>query len=138
MFSFLFVPVVLSRKTKNTADVYSRWAPGNKGGESETIIGNGNNIREFVTIHRGTEGGGMRTVIGDQNLLMAYVHVAHDVIIHNHTIVANGVTFAGHVTVEDYANIGGLSAIHQFHRRQPQRDQAKRAALLANRQRSRR
>ena len=84
------------------------------GEASETIIGNGNNIREFVTIHRGTEGGGMRTVIGDQNLLMAYVHVAHDVIIHNHTIVANGVTFAGHVTVEDYANIGGLSAIHQF------------------------
>ncbi len=52
--------------------------------------------------------------IGDGNLLMAYVHVAHDVIIHNHTILANGVTFAGHVTVEDYANIGGLSAIHQF------------------------
>ena len=84
------------------------------GEASETIIGNSNNIREFVTIHRGTEGGGMRTVIGDHNLLMAYVHVAHDVIIHNHTILANGVTFAGHVTVEDYANIGGLSAIHQF------------------------
>jgi UDP-N-acetylglucosamine acyltransferase len=45
---------------------------------------------------------------------MAYVHVAHDVIIHNRTILANGVTFAGHVTVEDYANIGGLCAIHQF------------------------
>ena len=84
------------------------------GEPSETIIGNGNSIREFVTIHRGTEGGGMRTVIGDHNLLMAYVHVAHDVIIHNHTILANGVTFAGHVTVEDYANVGGLSAIHQF------------------------
>jgi UDP-N-acetylglucosamine acyltransferase len=85
-----------------------------QGEASETIIGNGNNIREFVTIHRGTEGGGMKTVIGDYNLLMAYVHVAHDVIIHNHTILANGVTFAGHVTVEDYANVGGLSAIHQF------------------------
>jgi UDP-N-acetylglucosamine acyltransferase len=85
-----------------------------RGEASETIIGNSNSIREFVTIHRGTEGGGMRTVIGDFNLLMAYVHVAHDVIIHNHTILANGVTFAGHVTVEDYANIGGLSAIHQF------------------------
>ena len=45
---------------------------------------------------------------------MAYVHVAHDVIIHDHTILANGVTFAGHVTVEDHANVGGLSAIHQF------------------------
>ena len=85
-----------------------------RGEASQTVIGNGNNIREFVTIHRGTHGGGMRTVIGDGNLLMAYVHVAHDVIIHNHTILANGVTFAGHVIVDDYANIGGLSAIHQF------------------------
>jgi UDP-N-acetylglucosamine acyltransferase len=85
-----------------------------KGEPSETRIGNGNSIREFVTINRGTEGGGMVTSIGDGNLLMAYVHVAHDVIIHNHTILANSVTFAGHVIVEDYANIGGLSAIHQF------------------------
>lgn len=85
-----------------------------KGESSETRIGNNNSIREFVTISRGTEGGGMITSIGDGNLLMAYVHVAHDVIIHNHTILANGVTFAGHVIVEDYANIGGLSAIHQF------------------------
>ena len=85
-----------------------------KGEPSETRIGDRNSIREFVTINRGTEGGGMITSIGDGNLLMAYVHVAHDVIIHNHTILANGVTFAGHVIVEDYANIGGLSAIHQF------------------------
>lgn len=85
-----------------------------KGEPSETRIGDRNSIREFVTIHRGTEGGGMVTSIGDGNLLMAYVHIAHDVIIHNHTILANGVTFAGHVTVEDYANVGGLSAIHQF------------------------
>ncbi|MGH9639970.1 MAG: acyl-ACP--UDP-N-acetylglucosamine O-acyltransferase, partial [Bryobacteraceae bacterium] len=85
-----------------------------KGEASETRIGNGNSIREFVTIHRGTEGGGMLTAIGDGNLLMAYVHIAHDVIVGNHTILANGVTFAGHVTVDDHANIGGLSAIHQF------------------------
>lgn len=85
-----------------------------KGELSETRIGSRNTIREFVTIHRGTEGGGMTTSIGDGNLLMAYVHVAHDVTIGNHTILANGVTFAGHVVVEDYANIGGLSAIHQF------------------------
>lgn len=85
-----------------------------KGESSETRIGNGNSIREFVTIHRGTEGGGMITSIGDRNLLMAYVHVAHDVEIHNHTILANGVTFAGHVIVDDYANVGGLSAVHQF------------------------
>jgi UDP-N-acetylglucosamine acyltransferase len=85
-----------------------------KGEPSETRIGNRNSIREFVTIHRGTEGGGMITSIGDDNLLMAYVHIAHDVLIHNQVIIANGVTFAGHVIVEDYANIGGLSAIHQF------------------------
>lgn len=85
-----------------------------KGEASETRIGDRNSIREFVTIHRGTEGGGMVTSIGDGNLLMAYVHVAHDVLIHDNAIIANGVTFAGHVIVEDYANIGGLSAIHQF------------------------
>jgi UDP-N-acetylglucosamine acyltransferase len=85
-----------------------------KGEPSETRIGNHNSIREFVTIHRGTEGGGMVTCIGDGNLLMAYVHVAHDVSIRNNIILANGVTFAGHVVVDDYANIGGLSAIHQF------------------------
>ena len=84
------------------------------GEASETRIGNRNKIREFVTIHRGTQGGGMVTAIGDDNLLMAYVHVAHDVIIGNHTILANGVTFAGHVVVDDYANVGGLSAVHQF------------------------
>ena len=85
-----------------------------KGEPSETRIGDRNTIREFVTINRGTEGGGMVTSIGDGNLLMAYVHVAHDVIIRDHTILANGVTFAGHVIVDDYANIGGLCAIHQY------------------------
>jgi UDP-N-acetylglucosamine acyltransferase len=87
-----------------------------KGEPSETRIGDRNTIREFVTINRGTEGGGMVTSIGDGNLLMAYVHVAHDVLIHNHTIIVNGVTFAGHVIVEDFANIGGLSAVHQYTR----------------------
>lgn len=85
-----------------------------RGEASEARIGNRNNIREFVTVNRGTEGGGMVTAIGDDNLLMAYVHIAHDVIVHNRTIIANGVTFAGHVVVEDAANIGGLTAIHQF------------------------
>ena len=85
-----------------------------RGEPSEMRIGNGNSIREFVTIHRGTEGGGMVTSIGDGNLLMAYVHVAHDVIVHGRTILANGVTFAGHVIVEDGANLGGMTAVHQF------------------------
>jgi UDP-N-acetylglucosamine acyltransferase len=85
-----------------------------RGERAETRIGNGNTIREFVTIHRGTQGGGLITQIGDGNWLMAYVHVAHDVRIGSHTILANGVTFAGHVTVEDYANIGAHSGVHQF------------------------
>ena len=85
-----------------------------KGEPSETRIGNNNTIRECVTIHRGTAGGGLVTSLGNDNLLMAYVHVAHDVIIQNATILANNVTFAGHVLVEDHVNIGGLSAIHQF------------------------
>jgi UDP-N-acetylglucosamine acyltransferase len=85
-----------------------------KGEPSETRIGDRNSIREFVTINRGTEGGGMVTSIGDGNLIMAYVHVAHDVIIGNHTIIGNGVTFAGHIVVDDYANISGLTAIHHY------------------------
>lgn len=85
-----------------------------KGERSETRIGSRNRIREFVTIHRGTGGGGLVTSLADDNLLMAYVHVAHDVMIGNHTVLANGVTFAGHVTVEDWAVIGAFSGIHQF------------------------
>jgi UDP-N-acetylglucosamine acyltransferase len=85
-----------------------------RGEHSEVRIGAGNTIREFVTINRGTQGGGMVTSIGNRNLLMAYVHVAHDVIISNHTILANNVTFAGHVQVDDHANIGGHCGIHQF------------------------
>ncbi|MGE5488615.1 MAG: acyl-ACP--UDP-N-acetylglucosamine O-acyltransferase [bacterium] len=85
-----------------------------KGERSETRIGNRNRIREFVTIHRGTEGGGMVTEIGDDNLLMAYVHVAHDVRIGNRTILGNAVTFAGHVTVGDWAVIEAFSGVHQF------------------------
>jgi UDP-N-acetylglucosamine acyltransferase len=85
-----------------------------KGEKSRTEIGHRNRIREFVTIHRGTEGGGMVTAIGSDNLLMAYVHVAHDVRIGSHAVLANGVTLGGHVTIGDWAVIGGLSAVHQF------------------------
>jgi UDP-N-acetylglucosamine acyltransferase len=84
------------------------------GERSSTRIGNRNRIREFVTIHRGTEGGGMITSIGDDNLLMAYVHIAHDVKVGSHTVLANAVTFAGHVTVDDWAVIGASSGVHQF------------------------
>lgn len=85
-----------------------------KGERSETVIGSRNRIREFVSIHRGTEGGGMITSIGDDNLLMAYVHVAHDVRIANHVVIGNGVGFAGHVVVEDWAWMGAMSGVHQF------------------------
>ena len=85
-----------------------------KGERSRTRIGSRNRIREFVTIHRGTEGGGMLTSIGDDNLLMAYVHVAHDVHLGCHCVLANAVTFGGHVTVGDWAVIGASTGVHQF------------------------
>src|SRR6478736_1482905 len=85
-----------------------------KGEASETRIGSRNKIREFVTIHRGTEGGGMATLIGDDNLLMAYVHVAHDARVGNHCVLSNAATLGGHVTVGDWAFIGASSGIHQF------------------------
>lgn len=81
---------------------------------SETRIGRRNNIREFVTIHRGTRGGGLLTQIGDDCLLMAQAHVAHDCIIGNGVIMANAATLAGHVIIEDNANVGAYSGVHQF------------------------
>lgn len=85
-----------------------------RGERAETRIGHRNRIREFVTIHRGTEGGGRLTSIGDDNLLMAYVHIAHDVRVGNHTVLANGVTVGGHVTIGDWAVIGAFTGLHQF------------------------
>ena len=85
-----------------------------QGEPTRLVIGNGNQIREFVTIHRGTAGGGGLTRVGDDNLFMAYSHVAHDCQVGSHTIFANGATLAGHVEVGDYATIGAYSAVHQF------------------------
>ncbi len=85
-----------------------------KGEDTYLEIGDGNIIREFVTINRGTGHGGGVTRIGDGNLLMAYVHVAHDCSIGNGVILANAVNLAGHVTIEDNAILGGLTAVHQF------------------------
>lgn len=84
-----------------------------RGGESYVDIGADTVIREFVTINRGTKEG-ERTTIGNSNLLMAYVHVAHNCIIQNRVVLANAATLAGHVLIEDQAIIGGLSGIHQF------------------------
>lgn len=85
-----------------------------KGEPSETRIGRRNQIREFVTIHRGTAGGGMLTQIGDDCLLMAQAHVAHDCLLGDGVIMANAATLAGHVIIEDNANVGAYSGVHQF------------------------
>ncbi len=78
------------------------------------IIGENNIIREYVTMNPGTPGGGRKTVVGNHNLFMAYSHVAHDCVIANHCVMANAGTLAGHVTLEDNAVVGGLTAVHQF------------------------
>ncbi len=76
-------------------------------------IGNKNSFREFCTVNRGTAQNS-RTLIGHENNFLAYAHVAHDCTVGNHTIFSNNGTIAGHVIVEDYAVIGGLSGVHQF------------------------
>lgn len=84
------------------------------GEDSQTRIGNRNRIREFVTIHRGTEGGGMVTSIGDDNLLMAYVHIAHDTQVGNHCVLSHAATCGGHVVIGDWVVVGAATGIHQF------------------------
>lgn len=78
-------------------------------------IGDNNIIREFVTINRGTAASG-KTVVGNNNLIMAYAHIAHDCVVGNNCILANAATLAGHILIDDFAIIGGQSAIHQFTR----------------------
>lgn len=84
-----------------------------EGEQTITEIGDNTIVREYVTINKGTKALG-KTAVGSNTLLMAYVHVAHDCIVGNHCILANGVTLAGHIIVDDYAIIGGLTAVHQF------------------------
>lgn len=84
-----------------------------KGGTTWTVIGDRNTIRENVTIHSAT-GDGDATRIGSDNLLLSYVHIAHDVRLGNHIIMSNVATLAGHVEVEDNVVIAGLAAVHQF------------------------
>jgi UDP-N-acetylglucosamine acyltransferase len=84
------------------------------GEDSRLVIGARNRIREHVTMSPGTAGGGMETVVGDDCLFMVGSHVAHDCHVGNRVILANNATLAGHVTVEDFAILGGLSAVHQF------------------------
>ncbi len=85
-----------------------------KGEPTRLEIGDGNTIREFVTINRGTTQDEGITRIGDDNWIMAYVHIAHDCMIGNHTIFANNASLAGHVRIEDYVILGGFTLVHQY------------------------
>ncbi|QZP17935.1 acyl-ACP--UDP-N-acetylglucosamine O-acyltransferase [Methylophilales bacterium] len=85
-----------------------------KNQETLLEIGDRNTIREFCTINTGTVEGNKKTLIGNDNWIMAYVHIAHDCIVKNNIVIANSATLAGHVEVDDYVIIGGLTAIHQF------------------------
>jgi UDP-N-acetylglucosamine acyltransferase len=84
-----------------------------KGEPTECVIGDENDIRESVTISRGTVGGGGITRMGSGNLLMTCVHIGHDSHVGSHCILANAATLAGHVVIEDYATVGAFSPVHQ-------------------------
>jgi UDP-N-acetylglucosamine acyltransferase len=85
-----------------------------KGEPTQVTIGDKNDIREYVTISRGTVGGGGITHLGSGNLIMAYVHIGHDSVIGDGCILPNGATLAGHVTVEDFAVLSANAPVHQF------------------------
>ncbi len=87
-----------------------------RGEATRLEIGDGNTFREAVTVHRGTAQGGGVTRIGNHNLLMAYVHIAHDCQLGHHIVMANGASLAGHVEIGDHAIIGAFCGIHQFTR----------------------
>ena len=84
-----------------------------KGEPTETVVGDGNSIRECVTMSRGTVGGGGITRVGSGNLLMCYVHIGHDSQVGSNCILANNATLAGHVTIEDHVTLGAFCPVHQ-------------------------
>ena len=84
------------------------------GEPTRLVIGDRNTVREFCTFNLGTAQDRGETTIGDDNWIMAYVHIAHDCIVGNNTILANNATLAGHVHVDDWAILGGLTGVHQF------------------------
>ncbi|MBN1206312.1 MAG: acyl-ACP--UDP-N-acetylglucosamine O-acyltransferase [Myxococcaceae bacterium] len=86
------------------------------GEDTELVIGDENQIREFTTLHIGTAGGGGATRVGHRNLFMANSHVAHDCVVGNGCILANSAALGGHVVVEDHVIFSGLTAVHQFTR----------------------
>ena len=81
---------------------------------TELVIGDRNTIREYCTINRGTVQGGGTTRVGDDNWIMAYVHIAHDCVVGNQTVLANNTTLAGHVHIGDWALLGGFTGVHQY------------------------
>jgi UDP-N-acetylglucosamine acyltransferase len=85
-----------------------------KGEDTAVKIGNNNQIREYVTIHRASVKGDGVTEVGDGNFLMAYVHIAHDCKLGSHIVIANYSGLSGHVELEDHVMVGGLTGIHQF------------------------
>jgi len=85
-----------------------------RGEATRLEIGDGNMVREYVTINTGTAQDVGVTRVGDDNWIMAYVHIAHDCQVASHTIIANNVQLAGHIHIDDFAIIGGSSAVHQF------------------------
>lgn len=87
-----------------------------QGEATRLVIGDDNLIREYVSIHRGTVNGRGVTTVGSGNMIMAYSHIAHDCVVGDMVILANGATLGGHVQVGDHANLGGMVAIHQFSR----------------------
>ena len=110
-------PTTIGRNNRISSHTALGCAPQDKkyaGEPTELHIGDGNTIFQFCTFSRGTAQDGGVTRVGDDNWIMAYVHLAHDVQLGSHTILANNATLAGHVHVGDWAIIGGLSGIHQF------------------------
>lgn len=87
-----------------------------RGETTRLEVGDANVFREFVTVHRGTAAGGGLTRIGSHNLLMAYVHIAHDCRLNDHIVMANGASLSGHVEIHDHAIVGAFCGIHQFTR----------------------
>ena len=85
-----------------------------RGEPSKLLIGDRNTIREYVSLNPGTKGGGLLTRVGNENLLMMYCHIAHDCILGNRNVIANGATLGGHVVIHDHVIVGGLVGVHQF------------------------
>lgn len=85
-----------------------------KGGRTKLAIGANTVIREFVSMHTGTDGSRGETTVGENGNFLAYVHIAHDCIVGRNAVFANGATLAGHCEIGDFVTIGGLTALHQF------------------------